>query len=209
MKPHELKATLDAFIEKKIAPLDIKHRAAIGAAVLILPIVAFVFLVYSPKSKEITKLEKQQTQLQTQIAKLEKTSKEIDKHREEMVTTEAKFNAASVLLPQQQEIPSLLTNISGLGTESGLDFVTFQPQGERRKDFYAEIPVTIQVTGPYHNVGLFLYKISKLNRIVTVSNISMGSPKLVDGEMTLSTNFSLVTYRFIEPSENDKPKKKK
>ena len=199
MKPQELKSSLDAFIANKVAPLDIKHKAAIGAAALILPIIAFVFLVYSPKNEEIQKLESQQTKIEQEIKQLERTTREIEKHRKEMALTKAKFDAASVLLPQKQEIPSLLTNISSLGTESGLDFVTFQPQGERPKDFYAEIPVTIQVNGPYHNVGLFLYKVSKLNRIVTVSNITMGSPKAVDGEMILSTKFSLVTYRFNEP----------
>jgi len=205
MTPQELKSALDAFIENKVAPLDIKHKAAICAAVIILPIIAFVFLVYSPKNEEIQKLESQQAGIKQEINNLKKITKEIKKYREEMRLTKLKFDAASVLLPQQQEIPSLLTNISGLGTDSGLDFVTFQPQGERPKEFYAEIPVTIQVNGPYHNVGLFLYKVSKLNRIVSVSNITMGSPKAVDSEMILSTNFSLVTYRFIEPKNNAKP----
>ena len=206
MTPQELKSALDAFLEKKVARLDVKHRMAICAAAMILPLIVFGFLVYSPKSQEIQKLEKQRQQLNKQILEVEATAKEITKHKEEMATTEAKFKAASILLPQQQEIPSLLTNISSLGTAAGLDFVTFQPQGETPKDFYAEIPVTIQVNGPYHNVGLFLYQISKLDRIVTVSNINMGSAKPVDGEMILSTNFNLVTYRFIE-QQNDKPKK--
>jgi len=206
MTPQEIKTTIDAFLEKKVAPLDIKQRAAIFAAALILPIIAFFFLVYSPKTAEIKKLGDQRTKLTADLSKLKVATKEIDTIKEEMSATEAKFKAASILLPQKQEIPSLLTNISSLGTESGLDFVTFQPQGEKPNDFYAEIPVTIQVNGPYHNVGLFLYKISKLNRIVSVSNITMGSPKAVDGEMLLSTNFNLVTYRFIEPI-NDKPKK--
>ena len=208
MTPQEFKTALDAFMETKVARLNVKHKAAICAAAAILPIIMFVFLVYSPQSKKIVKLEKQRNQLKQQILQVEATAKEITKHKEEMATTEAKFLAASVLLPQQQEIPSLLTNISSMGTASGLDFVTFQPQGEQPKDFYAEIPVTIQVNGPYHNVGLFLYKISKLDRIVSVSNINMGSPKEVDGEMMLTTNFNLVTYRFIEP-QNDKPQQKK
>ncbi|MDH5298665.1 MAG: type 4a pilus biogenesis protein PilO [Desulfobulbaceae bacterium] len=173
---------------------------------MLLPLVAFVFLVYSPKSKEIERLDTQRQSLEQQLLVVEATAKEITKHKEEMAATEAKFKAASVLLPQQQEIPSLLTNISSLGTASGLDFVTFQPQPEKPLEFYAEIPVSIQVLGPYHNVGLFLYKISQLDRIVTVSNINMGTPKMVDNEMLLTTNFNLVTYRFIEPP-NDKPKK--
>jgi len=206
MKPQELKSTIDSFLESKVARLDVKHLAAIWAAALILPLVAFIFLSYSPKNKEIKKLDSQRLRVEKELSTLEATAREMPKYEKEMEETEEKFRAASLLLPQQQEIPSLLTNISSLGTGSGLDFVTFQPQSEAPKDFYAEIPVRIQVKGPYHNVGLFLYKISLLDRIVTVSDISMGSPTPVDNEMMLSTNFNLVTYRFIEPRD-DKAKK--
>jgi type IV pilus assembly protein PilO len=61
--------------------------------------------------------------------------------------------------------------------------------------------VDIQVKGSYHNLGFFLYQVSKLPRIVTVSNIKMGSPARVDGKMQLSTDFNLVTYRFLDQSE--------
>ncbi len=205
MKPQELKSAIDTFLETKVSRLDAKQRGAIWAATLLLPLVAFIFLVYSPKNKEIKGLQLTISGLNDELRTLEATAKEMPKYEQAMAETKEKFKAASLLLPQQQEIPSLLTNISGLGTTSGLDFVTFQPQSEIPKNFYAEIPVRIQVGGPYHNVGLFLYKVSQLNRIVTVRDLSMGSPKLVEGEMRLATNFTLVTYRFIEP-QNDKSK---
>ena len=130
---------------------------------------------------------------------MEKKTANIAQFREEKRQAEEKFAAVSVLLPQQKEIPSLLTNISGLGTSSGLDFLSFRPKGEVPVDFYAEIPVDIQVRGGYHNVGSFLDQISKLPRIVNVSDIKMGSPTRAGDEMVLSTSFNLVTYRFIEP----------
>jgi len=115
-----------------------------------------------------------------------------------MAETKLMFAKASALLPQQQEIPSLLTSISDIGQNSGLDFLSFIPKNEMRKEFYADIPVDIKVSGTYHNVGVFLDKISDSSRIVTVSDINMGGPKLQAGEMILETTFSLVTYRFVE-----------
>lgn len=126
-----------------------------------------------------------------------------------MAETKELFTQASSLLPQKQEIPSLLTSISDHGTNSGLDFLSFTPKKEIPREFYAEIPVDIKVRGPYHNVGVFLDKISKLPRIVNVDNINIGGPKREAGEMMLNTGFKLVTYRFIEPAKDAGKKKSK
>lgn len=205
----KIKTKFDAFVETKIVSMEKKLKIIIWAAVMVLPIVAFVVFFYSPKNKEIKSLEKQRTALHKEISEAKDRANQLDKHKAEMKETELKFQQASILLPQMKEIPSLLTNISSLGTASGLDVVSFRPRGEVRKEFYAEIPVDISVRGPYHNVGTFLYQVSKLERIVTVANIKLGSPVAEKGEMLLKADFTLVTYRFIETSDNENKNKNK
>jgi len=204
----KIKTTLNSFLETKIIPLSGKKKAGIFAAAGLLPIVAFVILFYSPHHKEILALEKNQRALENELIKVKARAQELDKQKMELAETERLYQEASVLLPEKKEIPSLLTNISSLGTNAGLDFLSFQPRGESIKDFYAEIPIDIAVRGPYHNVGTFLDQVSKLDRIVTVANISMGSPAQESGEVLLSTKFNLVTYRFIEPKEEVQKKPK-
>ena len=207
--PIEIKkitAGFDSFIDNKASQLDSKQKMLICAGVLVLLIVAFFFLVYSPKSEEIEKLNKRKAGLEKEIKKVEATVRQLDKHKAEMRTVKLQFKAASMLLPEKKEIPSLLTNISGQGTASGLDFISFKPGGEQPKEFYAEIPVAIAVSGPYHNVGTFLDKISKLPRIVSVNSINMAGPKRAGNEMILNTKFNLVTYRFIEPQPQKQKK---
>lgn len=206
---NKLRAGFDSFLDTKISRLDQKKKMAICAISWVLPIVLFAFLYYSPKSKEITSLKTTKANLEREIQKVEATVRELDKHKANMKETELKFRAASLLLPEQKEIPSLLTNISSQGTNSGLEFLSFKPKGEEPKEFYAEIPVNITVNGPYHNIGLFLDKISKLPRIVSVSNISMTAPKMTDGEMFLKTTFNLITYRFIEQTDGTNQGNKK
>jgi type IV pilus assembly protein PilO len=107
----------------------------------------------------------------------------------------------------------LLRSISDHGKSAGLDFLSFKPGAEIPRDFYAEIPVDISTKGPYHNMGFFLDQVSKLERLVTVNNIKMGSPKKEGSEMLLNSTCRLVTYRFTNtklPSENEgKGKKRK
>lgn len=205
----KLKATFDSFLETRVVPLDVKYKAAIWAAALILPVVVFVFLFYSPKTNEIKGLEKRKISLSREISEAKARANELEKHKAEMAETQEKFQEVSILLPQKQEIPSLLTSISSLGTNAGLDFVSFHPRAEVKKDFYAEIPVDISVRGPYHNVGNFLYQVSKLDRIVSVTNISLGSPAMEKGEMLLAAKFTLVTYRFLEANVGNDEKGKK
>jgi type IV pilus assembly protein PilO len=207
-KKAQVQESVDKFIDKTSA-LNGKHKILICVAAVVIPAVAFYFFVYTAKSEQITKLAKQEKTLQKEVKRVERVASKIDEHRAEMAETKELFTQASSLLPQKQEIPSLLTSISDHGTNSGLDFLSFTPKNEIPREFYAEIPVDIRVRGPYHNVGVFLAKISKLPRIVNVDNINIGGPKKEAGEMMLNTGFKLITYRFIEPSKDDGKKKSK
>ena len=127
-------------------------------------------------------------------------------YRSKMAAAEAKFQLALKALPEKKEIPSLLTNISRSGQSSGLEFLLFQPQKNVQKEFYAEIPVAIQVDGNYHNVATFFAKVAQLSRIVNVKNIHIGFKK---GARKLKTKCTAVTYRFVEKAEQKETKKKK
>lgn len=208
----KIQAGFEKFLDSKVSLLDMKQKMMIAGAAWILPCVAFFFLVYSPKSNEIKTLETRKTAIEQDIRKVEKTAADLDKHKAEMEDVKRQFAEASLLLPDQKEIPSLLSTISGQATSSGLDVLSFKPLAEKPQQFYAEIPVDIAVQGPYHNVGVFLDKISKLPRVVSVNNIKMDSPKQMGGEMILNSTFQLVTYRFLDTAEieaNTKPAGKK
>jgi len=109
-------------------------------------------------------------------------------------------------LPEKKEIPSLLSSISQSGRDAGLEFLLFEPRGEQIKEFYAEIPVSIIVTGNYHKTALFFDKVARLHRIVNVDNIKMIAAK---GSGELRTSCTAVTYRFVETKSKQASKKRK
>ena len=118
-------------------------------------------------------------------------------------------------LPDKKEIPQLLTTISSLGKESGLNFLLFRPKPESPKEFYAEIPVEIKVEGGYHEVASFFSRVGSLDRIVNISNVVMEKPQDQGGKMVVTTSCLATTFMFIEtpvakeePSKNKNPKKK-
>ena len=206
VKFENIKAAYWNFLDNKLATMKQQLKLIIWAGFIVVPSVIFVFLYYVPTSKQIDKLNKDNLFLQGEIQKVEAIAGKLNEHKAERAAIELQLKAAAMLLPKQQEIPSLLTNISEQGTSSGLEFISFQPRGETRHEFYAVIPVAISVFGMYHRIGLFLDKLSKLNRIVSVNNIALSGPQITANNAKLTASLELVTYRFLSAAEQEKPK---
>lgn len=200
MDTKNIKAAVDSFLDTKVATLASNIKVAIAAAIFAVPIALFYFLFFSPKSKEIVVLETGITQLQTEIADIKAKAAKLDEQKALMADLAAKYKEAALVIPDDKEIPSLLSSISSQGSGAGLDIMSFVPGNESAKQFYAEIPVSLAVTGTYHNVGYFLDTVSKLPRIVNVSKVTLGGPKMKDGEMLIDAKLDMVTYKFIEPT---------
>ncbi len=196
-----------AFIDGKIVPMGAKAKVGIVFLIVLIPVIAFYFAFYQPNSEKIQGLKAKEVSMQKTLKEVKEKASELAKFEQELKAAEMLFQEAAVLLPDEKEIPQLLKDISSLGRTAGLDFLTFKPLADIPKDFYAEIPITINVRGPYHNMGFFFDQVSKLERIVSVSNVKMGSPKKEAGEMLLKSDCRLVTYRFTN-KPLPKPKKK-
>ena len=201
-------SSFTTFLDNKFIPLAPKIKWGIAAAIVLLPLVAFFFAFYQPKNEEIDKLVSKKSALEKELKDVKTKAADLAKFEKELEEAKVLFESASILLPKEKEIPKLLMDISSLGRTAGLDFLTFKPLADVPKDFYAEIPVTINVRGPYHNMGFFFDQVSKLARIVSVTNVKMSSPKREGTEMFLTSDCTLVTYRFtnVEPP---KPNAKK
>jgi type IV pilus assembly protein PilO len=200
-------AAITTFIDEKYIPLAPRIKLGIMVGIILLPLVVFYFSYYQQKAKKIENLDQQKVSLSQQLQEVKLRAADLAKFEKEMKEAEDLFFETAVLLPKEKEIPKLLKDISALGQTVGLDFLTFKPLADIPKDFYAEIPVTINVRGPYHNMGSFFDQVSKLERIVSVSNIKMSSPKKEDGEMLLNSDCKLVTYRFTNVELPKPPKK--
>jgi type IV pilus assembly protein PilO len=116
---------------------------------------------------------------------------------------EKSFGAMLRQLPNKTEVPNLLVDISQTGLAAGLEEKLFQPQGENKKDFYAELPISIRLTGGYHEMGSFASGIAALPRIVTLHDIEI-TPAAGRGVMNpseLTLNVTAKTYRYLDDEE--------
>lgn len=117
------------------------------------------------------------------------------KHEKEIL--ERRLAQALTELPNEANIDDLIRSLSEIGTKSGLVINNIEPQAEQKQSFYASIPIVMSVTGNYHEIGVFLDSISKLARIVNVTNIKMGSAKTVNEKLVVQASYIATTFRFL------------
>jgi len=192
----------------RISKLSKVQRVLIFAGTIVLLAGLYIWFVHIPKTKEITQLRTSITNIESQIALAKIKAKNLEKLEADYANAQEELQFAIKLLPTTSEIPNLLKNITKLGNESRLDFILFSPKKEVPKEFYVEIPVSMEVNGGYHDVAVFFDKVGKLDRIVNVVDVAMKPVK--KGSTDLHTRCTAVTYRFKEKTETkNAPKKKK
>ena len=183
-------------ILEKIEKLALWQRVAILAGLLVVLFGAAIWLLYLPKYDEITALDQKLQALEKKLATAKINAAELEKFQAKMREAEAQFKIAMRALPEKEEIPSLLTNVSKSGQDVGLEFLLFEPKPENKKEFYAEIPVAMNIRGDYHNLAVFFDKVARLSRIVNINNITINRGK---DAHDLKTSCTAVTYKFVEP----------
>ena len=138
-------------------------------------------------------------QLRTSFLGKQKRAVNLDAYREQLATIEQEFGEMLKQLPNKSEMEALLTDINQAGLGRGLQFTLFKPaKAEKKSEFYAELPITIKLTGNYHDMGAFASDVSQLPRIVTLSNIALKQHKSSGGlEMAATAR----TYRYLDEEE--------
>ena len=193
---------------KQISELTKVQRIIICCVSVALIVGGFVYFLYMPKYEGINKLANEITQQEEKLKETKKNAAQYVEYQKKMEAAQAKFNVVAKALPLTDEVPALLTGISQVGKDAGLSFLLFKPEKERMKEFYAELPVTMSLSGSYHDLGVFFDQLAGMPRIVNVKKFDM---KIVKGS-ALNIACTAETYKFMEPQpvkEDGKGKKKK
>lgn len=148
--------------------------------------------------EELDASRQKEQQLRTSFLGKQKQAVNLDAYREQLATIEQEFGEMLKQLPNKSEMEALLTDINQAGLGRGLQFTLFKPaKGEKKSEFYAELPITIKLTGNYHDMGAFASDVSQLPRIVTLSNIALKNNKSGGLEMAATAR----TYRYLDDEE--------
>jgi type IV pilus assembly protein PilO len=185
---------------EKLEALEPKQRLMIcGMVALFLAGIGYYLHSMNVESLDALRLEVEDSRQSVQ--KHQAIAMRLDDLKARLAALDATLKVAITLLPETREIPELLTQISRLGSNAGLEFRLFKPEAERPADFYAEVPVSLAILGPFHDLARFFDHLSKLTRIVNITDIKISLAKGSGDTQTLTTNCLLTTFRFLEPRE--------
>lgn len=182
----------------KLGKLPRNVRLAIAPALCAVVLGAYGYVFHLPARAERAAAREQQLQLQRRLAEVRAVAGNEKQVKEEIATLEKRLKEALRQLPNDKELPGLLTDISSLGKNAGLDFKSFKPGAEVAREFYAEVPIEIEFTGQYHDIARFFDDISRLPRIVNMGEMNVSIAREADDRTLLKVAGRATTFRFVE-----------
>jgi type IV pilus assembly protein PilO len=180
-------------------PLPVR-AGAVGVAYVVLTLALIYFFVWDEQRPELDQRENEEQSLRQEFRTKHAKAVNLDLYKQQLKDIERSFGALLRQLPGKTEVPNLLVDISQTGLSAGLEEKLFQPQAEVKKDFYAELPIRIRLTGSYHQFGQFVSGIAALPRIVTLHDIDIRSENR-DAYDQLSLELTAKTYRYLDEDE--------
>lgn len=202
MTSAELQRYLDP---KRIGSAPILVKLGVMLVVLLLIIGASWYFDWQDQLDRIQSETSKEEGLRKTFLEKKAEAVNLPAYQKQLEDIEKQFGALLKQLPGKSEMDALLTDINQAGLGRGLQFELFRPAGgETRRDFYAELPIAIKVTGSYHDMGAFASDISKLSRIVTLENVSLspaGAAKGGAGASMLTMDAIAKTFRYLDESE--------
>src|SRR6266849_5290372 len=165
----------------------------------------YAYFLYWPRGATIADKQQQRDDLRKDRDQKAAMCANLEQGRKDVAQLDGDLKTAAAQLPTTKEIPDLLSNISSLGRESGLEIMQFKQRPEQFEDFYAQVPVDIVVRGAYHQVAAFFDKVGHMARIVNVTNVGIKSPTKRDSDSAmLHTCCAAVTFRFFDEAERQR-----
>jgi type IV pilus assembly protein PilO len=180
-------------------PLPVRAGAVLFCFV-VLSALLFYFLVWSDQKPVLDQAAAEELDLRNTFKAKHSKAVNLAVYQQQLGDIERSFGALLRQLPGQTEVPNLLVDISQVGVGAGLEEKLFQPSPEVKKDFYAELPIKIKLTGSYHQMGQFVSGIAALPRIVTLHDITI-KPENKDAYDNLSFELTAKTFRYLDDAE--------
>ena len=196
---------LNAFVDE-FKRTNWKDAGTWGAAPKILVLLAILvgipvagfFVFNQPQIEELEAGQAKEVKLKEEYVNKKKQAVNLDLHRQQLREIDTQFGALLKQLPNKSQMDALLVDINQAGLGRGLQFELFKPAAaETRREFYAELPINVKVTGNYHDMGAFASDVGQLSRIVTLQNVEIRSAK--DGLLTMDATAR--TFRYLDDDE--------
>jgi type IV pilus assembly protein PilO len=190
-----------------VSRLTTPMKFAVGAALLVIVAVAYFVVFYGDLANSIQAAQQQERELRGKLTEVRKLEFSYQKDMAELTERQQRQGELKKILPTETEYPSFLSALQGVANVSGVSLVAWTPQPEVNAQFYARVPMKLELEGRYHQVAKFFYGVGQLDRVINMENISLTRPTKQDGDYVESVSVLATAFRVL--AQQDAPKNDK
>jgi type IV pilus assembly protein PilO len=188
-------------VQTALAKLPLPAKIGVGAGVVAVVLFAYWFIFYSEVASKIEGAERQKKGLRDELVKQQQSHATYLADRGELTLREQRARELNKVLPPEAQEDAFLSSVQQASNAAGIDLKAYTPLDEVNKDFYAKVPMKLDVTGKFHQIAKFAYELGKMDRIINVENIELSSPTLQGDEIVLKARCLATAFHAIAPKE--------
>jgi type IV pilus assembly protein PilO len=187
--------------DSALARMPIPARILISVGLLILGALAYYVFFYSEVQSQIQQAQSTRASLEGELKAAKKAEAAYQKDLEELAKRRERERELNKVLPPTTEYPAFLSSVQSVANMSGVDLTAWSPQPEAKEQYYARVPMKLELTGKFHQIAKFFYGIGQNDRIMNMENITLSNPRIVDREIYLNVQGLATAFRALEAGE--------
>jgi type IV pilus assembly protein PilO len=184
--------------DNPLTRLPLAGQLGVSAVIALLICGGFYYFWYADALEQQKQKETRLADLQKQIRALEATANKLPEFQREVQALEARLETLKRILPPEKEMPDLMRRVQYLAAQSSLSIRKFNPSPVVQRDFYQEVPVSLELEGTYHNLGAFLDRVSRMSRLVNLGDLKIKAQNNQTMTNTISATATATTYVYLD-----------
>lgn len=195
--------------ESALARMPMAARVGVSVGLAVLAGIAYYVLFYSEVAGKIDATIAERAGLESELQRAKVAEQAYQKDLEELARRRERERELNKILPPDAEYPAFLAAIQGLATTTGLELLSWSPQPEDVRQYYARVPMKVEVRGRFHQIAKFFYGIGQNDRIMNMENISLTNPEVRDRDMVLRVSGMVTAFRALSATDAKPSEKRK
>lgn len=189
-------------VQSSLSRLPAWGKLLVGVVAVFLTVTAYWFVFYSDVAAKIEGAQRQKTQLASDLAQQQQAQASYFADRDELALREQRARELNKVLPPDAEEDAFLSTVQAASNAAGIDLDSYAPLDEVPQNFYAKVPMKLEMSGKFHQIAKFAYELGKMDRIINVENIQLTDPKVVGDEVILHGKCLATAFHATKPKEN-------
>jgi type IV pilus assembly protein PilO len=177
--------------------LPLVGKIGVGVVAVALLAAAYFFVLHNEVSARIEQAKRHTAELDSELARQRQAQASYFADRDELAMRQQRQRELNKILPADTEAAAFLSSLQQVSNISGIDLKAWQPQEEQAKEFYAKVPMRLEISGKFHQLAKFVYEVGKLDRIINMENIELFSPKMEGDDVVLSARCLATTFHLL------------